>query len=938
MIAQQIRIGRKLHERYYTVSLYLCVTVLLVALAVLAGWHWDIGFLRHPIEGTVSMNPITACAFVLIALWLIANIKQQAGVDSGWRRMLFMFGAWILVLTGSVSLLDRSGLMAVGLDQILWADKLGLDTADFPFNRVAPNTALGLFLVGFSLLCLQSQSRRVKNIANILAQLVFVLGLVSCIGYLYGAHEFYRVGHSIPMSLLTSLCFVCIALALLFQNPHVGFMNELFKATGGGRVARYLLPTSIIVPIVLGYGRMKFQEFYPLEVGLGRALFVVTIILVFTAMVRFVSRLLNATDEARIESETALRKLNEELEERILQRASELASAERRFQVLVENSQESISLNDVNGKLLYLSPSAHKNSGADPSSRVGVSMLEKIHEEDKSKAILAWQAAVKNVGVPQKLTHRLWRADGSLVWVEGALTCFQKENGEREVVTNFHDITRQKEYELLLRKQNALLSTLSSTAKIGGWDFTMDPVEFSWTDEMYVIHELPIGKKPSSTEAVEYFAPEAQPVIRSAMQECREKGIAFDVELPFIGALGAEKRVRVLGRAEKLDGKVVRVYGTMQDVTEKTRVEHTLARAINEVQDYKAALNESSIVAITDPKGKILHVNENFCRISKYTAQELIGKDHRIINSGYHPKEFFRELWRTIASGRVWHGEIRNRAKDGTLYWVDTTIVPFLNEESKPYEYLAIRADITERKEAEEKVRQYLEELERSNRDLEQFAYIASHDLQEPLRMVGSYMDLIRRRYGPALDADGREFIEYAVDGATRMKQLITDLLQFSRINRQGVQSMVDVTSVVQRSLHHLQSRVEETGAHIEVGDMPQVFAEESQLIQLFQNLIGNALKFSREGVQPRVVISATSVDNGIQFSVKDNGIGIEARFADKIFIIFRQLHDKSRYPGTGIGLAIAKRIVERYGGKIWFESVYGQGTTFHFTIPRGDE
>jgi light-regulated signal transduction histidine kinase (bacteriophytochrome) len=231
-------------------------------------------------------------------------------------------------------------------------------------------------------------------------------------------------------------------------------------------------------------------------------------------------------------------------------------------------------------------------------------------------------------------------------------------------------------------------------------------------------------------------------------------------------------------------------------------------------------------------------------------------------------------------------------------------------------------------------LRQKTEELARSNEDLQQFAYVASHDLQEPLRMVTSYVQLLAKRYGGKLDVDANEFIDFAVDGAIRMRKLINDLLTYSRVGMQGKElSATDSEEVLAESVNDLKVTIEENGALVTHDPLPTVMADRPQLGQLFQNLIGNAIKFRRDE-PPRIHISASRNGNGWTFSVKDNGIGIAPEYSERIFIIFQRLHSRQEYAGTGIGLAICKKIVERHGGHIWVESEVGKGATFCFSLP----
>ena len=289
--------------------------------------------------------------------------------------------------------------------------------------------------------------------------------------------------------------------------------------------------------------------------------------------------------------------------------------------------------------------------------------------------------------------------------------------------------------------------------------------------------------------------------------------------------------------------------------------------------------------------------------------------------------EAFNDMARTH---KIYNSEINKKKEELKL------LNERLKEKAKKEEQAKLSAfNMTEEiKKAKDKLEKTLSELKRSNDELQQFAYVASHDLQEPLRMVSSYVQLLERRYKGRLDPDADDFIAYAVDGANRMHKLINALLEYSRVGTKGREfSLVNSEDVLNTALKNLEIALKESGAEVTHDGLPQVTVDEVQFVQLFQNLISNAVKF-RNKEKPRIHISAEKKGNEWVFSVKDNGIGIEKEYFDRIFVIFQRLHGRSEYEGTGIGLSVCKRIVERHGGRIWVESALKKGTTFYFSVP----
>lgn len=914
------------------------------------------------------------------------------------------------------------------------------------------------------------------------------------------------------------------------------------------------------------------------------------------------------------------------------------------------------------------------------------------------------QSIQKSIGSGEKW-HFRWKnvlPTGELRWHEGFGTPNHLANGTVIFNSMIFDITEEKKAVLLYEET-------ARTARLGTWEIDVNSKKIYLSKVTREIHDLDEKTEISIDESIGFYKESFREVARRAIQNGIENGEPWEFELPIITVKGNELWVRGIGQAELFEGKVVRLFGSFQDITEKKESEISLQASLKSLEDYKFALDQTAIVSITNTKGIITSVNDQFCKISQYSREELIGSTHKIINSDYHSKSFFAELWRPIANGRVFRGELKNKAKDGSYYWVDTIIVPFLDENKKPIQYVAIRIDITAKKLANEKIIEVLEEknqilesigdaffaidknwtvtywnkqaeiilgklkeemigknfwskfpdtidsefyvqyhgamktgetvnfeayyptneiwmevtiypsetglsiyftdvtlrkeadlrlvsanhektrileriteafvsldanwcytymnkqageifnrdpkmiigkhiwtefpeglnqpfhhayekalatqeyifleehykpydswfenhiypsldgisiffrdvterkrneeklkmanerfekiteatndaiwdwdivndsfyrsqnilklfgngtstklesknfwtdsfhpddlkaiqesiskalkddhaqrwemeyrilnekentlyvidrglilrdgsgkairmigamtditerkrselellainkkleiqtreLERSNEELEQFAFITSHDLQEPLRMISSFMDLLQKKYADRLDDKALQYIYFSIDGAKRMKQIILDLLLYSRANKPSAQhEWIDLNKTVLEYTQLRRNLITDKKAAITFNTLPVLLTYSAPITQIVHCLLDNALKYAKENEPPKIEFNAKEKETEWEFAIKDNGIGIEEMFFEKIFIIFQRLHNRNLHDGTGIGLSVAKRSVEYLGGRIWLESTLGVGTTFYFTISKKD-
>jgi len=355
-----------------------------------------------------------------------------------------------------------------------------------------------------------------------------------------------------------------------------------------------------------------------------------------------------------------------------------------------------------------------------------------------------------------------------------------------------------------------------------------------------------------------------------------------------------------------------------------------LSEEKQELSDQKYALDQHSIVAITDLEGKITYVNDKFCEISKFSREEVLGQDHRIINSGYHSKEFFRDLWGTIEAGKVWTGEVKNKAKDGSYYWVDTTVIPFLDDREQPYQYLAIRTDITDRKEAEKGMMDSIEIRAK-------FISIVSHELRTPLTSIKEGIGIVADGVCGELNEKQQKFIDLAKRNIERLGRLINDVLDFQKLEYGKTKFNIkkhNLNDVMEEVFVGMEQMAVKKGSKLKKdlqSDLPENKFDHDKIIQVVTNLVSNAVKFTEKGF---IKMSTKSENNIIIVEIQDNGKGIDPKDCEKVFEAFSQLEKEQTVGTTGLGLAICKEIIEHHHGKIWVESELGKGSRFMFSLP----
>ncbi|MBT4513192.1 MAG: PAS domain S-box protein, partial [Chloroflexi bacterium] len=739
-----------------------------------------------------------------------------------------------------------------------------------------------------------------------------------------------------------------------------------------------------------------------------------------------------------------------------------LQESERKFATLI-NNMPGIAyrrLNDKDWTMLFISEGCVQLTGYDCSDlklNQTISWNSIIHPEDRQRV---WDETQKAVSQNESYTlnYRILTKTGETKWVwEQGTGIITDEGANIELEGFITDVTERKQAENILKKSEVNLAKAQEIAQMGSWEWNLETDEPFWSDGAYRIYGYDRSNSESSLELAWIpIHPDDKGWVGKVWKTARNEGTSYNIQYRIIKPDGSERTINGIGESERNSrGKVILLFGTIQDITERKQAEEELR-----IKDFAF---ESSLSAdsIATNEGFLTYANPAFAGIWGYeNVDEVIGKP---IVDFLADKDEALEIIESLNSTGKWKGEYTARRKDGSTFIALSSANAVYDEEGNqtalyssvgditerkkaemalrdsterfyalfhnmplegviyrfirdlqgeivdwefsdinslglasvgkknadevigkraseffengvmaPYvelsrqsskmgqphlfeirfesngrdylasvflvgtdHYVSLGLDITERKQAEEQLKSTMDELNRSNQELERFAYVVSHDLQEPLRMVASYVQLLEKRYKDQLDQDANEFIHFAADGAIRMQQMINDILEYSRVGTKGREfESVNLNSVLNQAVTNLGGQIEDSGALITHDELPQVFVDEIQMVQLLQNLIGNAIKFRSEDT-PLVHIASLENEAEWTISVKDNGIGIHREHQDKIFAVFRRLHPIGKYPGSGIGLAIAAKLVERHGGKMWVESEPGKGSTFYFSIPK---
>jgi PAS domain S-box-containing protein len=927
------RPANSLADGFQLASAGLTALAALTAVAVLLGWVLGRPELKSVFPGAAFMRPGPAIAILLtsVAILIAQRLQWSPRRDVALR-----------VLAGTSALIVAATVIEILTGANLQIDQLGFSDPGAG-SRLALSAAAALLFLDLAVVVADTPGR--LSVSQILTGGAIFLSLISSIGYFFGVDVFTGIASYTAMALHTSGCLLLMSVGLFFARPTEGVMAVVSDPGPSGFVVRRLLPPVFVVPVALAWLSWQGERAGFYSAPFAMTFFAVSAITALSAIVYAGGSLLRGL-EARREAAERLR-----------------VQSEERLRLAVTDAPVPMAIHDDADHILHMSRGWCEQSG---------------YTRDETPTITAWteKAQGMTTSAVRAYVEKLGSATGT---VYGGESSVKTKTGDERVwdfsttplsgggdgriyLTMAVDVTERKRAEAELRQMNEELeqriaertqaiTEANDALRRQSEQLKEQAALLDLVREGIIVRDLYGTIVYWSVGASELYGWTRDEALGQVSHKLLKA--SYGKPLPVI-----EKQVTATGfwEGEVLhttkDGqrRAVESRWTLtrnergvpqgflevnRDITARKRADALLRDSETRFRAVSETANEGILSA--DSGGMIRYWNPGAERMFRRPEDQAIGQPLTALLPERYHAELERELKRyrgatdAVVAGKT--VELTGVRMDGSEFPIEVSISSF--QTSKGMFFSWILRDITNRKQAERALQSKAEELARSNQELEQFAYVASHDLQEPLRMVANYTKLLGTRYRDKLDGDAREFIDFAVDGAIRMQHLIRDLLEFARVGTRGKEfKPTAMDAVVQAAVSNLSGAIDERHAQVIVEPMPTVPCDGAQLTQVFQNLMGNAIKFCRPDTVPIVKVFASHEDGAWRFAVQDNGIGIEPKYFDRIFQMFQRLHGRGEYEGTGIGLALCKKIVERHGGRVTVASEKGKGTTFSFTIP----
>lgn len=649
---------------------------------------------------------------------------------------------------------------------------------------------------------------------------------------------------------------------------------------------------------------------------------------------------------------------------------AELKDIKERFELVINGTNDGIwDQPNVNEDHEWWSPRFYELLGYDSNEiKASLKSFDKLlHPDDKP---YTFKAVERNftANEPFDVEYRLKTKSGKYNWFRARGHVSRDDQGKPiRMAGSISDIHEKKNAQKKLDKKNAELESINTLfnetqkfARIGPWEVKLETSEVYWTDQVYRIHEVPLGQKMDITKGINFYHPDYRSQIEEAVNQAVELQKPWDLELKLITAKGNEIWVRALGIPVIEDEKTIGLRGLFMDINRRKEAEEelvllndSLARKVKErtqklqktQSQYKDLYDNAPdmYVSVSAEDASVLECNKTFLKKTGFLKKEVIGKS---VIDFYHSDSrdaAIKAFESFVSSGVVKNAELQLRKKDNERIDVSLNVSTIKDEHGKIIQSRSSWRDITNIKKADGqiktlngKLKKQVLELKDLNQELESFSYSVSHDLRAPLRVIDGFSRILLEDYEEVLDQEGKETVQTIVSNVDKMSELIASLLVFSRLSRKEiVKDKIDAKYLVNEVIEEIKQSIDFSNYKLEVdSDIPEIYGDRALIKQVFTNVISNAVKYSRNEEKPRIIIEAKKASGVVEFIITDNGVGFDMKYYDKLFGVFQRLHRHDEFEGTGVGMALSKRIIERHGGEMSAKSEVSKGAEFVFIIP----
>lgn len=613
----------------------------------------------------------------------------------------------------------------------------------------------------------------------------------------------------------------------------------------------------------------------------------------------------------------------------------ELQSLQEKLALVAAKTNDAVVITDAEGYTTWINDSFTKLTGYSLEEMRGKKPGEVLQGPETDQVVKnRISKCIENKQPCQEVILN-YSKDGKKYWMDLTIDPVFDQNGNlKQFIAIQKDVTEQiRENERYIKKNQELkwtkelLEQTNQVAQIGGWDLNLETQTISWTSVTREIFEVEESFEPDLESIGKFFKVESErTMVINAMRDLISNGPPFDVTYQVITAKGNHRWVRSIGKREVRNGTCIRIFGVNQNIDEQKK-------ANQRFENIRNAINQHTLVSITDLNGVIIDVNDIFCKTTQYSREEIIGKTHKLINSGYHSDDYFAKMWQVLQTGKVWKGEISNRRKDGSICWMLSTIVPFFDLNGLPEQYISISTDITSQKLAEEDKQRSVELISEQRNKLLDFSYIVSHNIRSHASNILGIADLLQKINTVTEKKELVEVLHKAAFNLDETLHYLNDLLKVQS-NFQYKKRTVIVKHVVENVINSMKHQIDEVDAciHVDIENNLYTKINPVYLNNILQNLIDNALRYRHPKRQPEINVMANRKNGNVEIMVKDNGLGIDLnKYGNKIFGIYKTFHNASS--AKGIGLFLTKSQVEALGGSITVESNVNEGSTFRIKI-----